>query len=287
MMKKLIAISALSIFLMGCTASKEKEVDEETENYEGTYQELYIQNFATVVNTGTERYGQGNVFRRSDPYRLKGAIEVYPGSVYEPDMPENLKEGYTAEIILEEVNRHAEQAKEIFSITTNNLENANVKIPNESGKLYRYTVKVRDADNEVKDVRYDPLYTTFDQYNMAMKIMKDVYQKNETVTFIIENWGPNHISYSKDLEVFKKEDEEWVKVVRKEDSDIMTLPLKIETAWSMSYLKLDKDGDLIMPLENRSIVLDRYDWETGEYKLKIQVGSAKHPYTLEDTFRIK
>ncbi|MBD7909104.1 immunoglobulin-like domain-containing protein [Sporosarcina gallistercoris] len=286
-MKRLIAISTLSIFLMGCTASKEIEVDEETKNYEGTYQDLYIQNFATVVNSGTERYGQGNVFRRHDPYRLNGAIEVYPGSVYEPDMPANLKEGYTAKITLEEVNRHAEQAKEIFSITTTNLEEAKVKIPNEPGKLYRYTVEVRDANNAVKDVRYDPLYTTFDQYNMAMKIMKDVYKKNETITFIIENWGPNYISYSKDLEVFKKKEDEWVKVVRQEDPGFVTLPLKIETAWSMSYLKLDEDGDLIMPLENRSIVLDRYEWEEGQYKLKIQVGSAKHPYTLEDTFRVE
>lgn len=272
---------------MGCTASKEIVVEEKMKNYEGTYQDLYVQNFASVVNTGTDRYGQGNVFIRHDPYRLNGAIEVYPGSVYEPDMPEKLKEGYTAEIILEQVNRHAEQAKEIFSITTTNLEEAKVKIPNEPGKLYRYTVKVRDANNEVKDVRYDPLYTTFDQYNMAMKVMKDVYKKNETITFIIENWGPNHLSYSEDWEVYKKKDDKWVKVIRQEDSGFMTLPLKKVTSWSMAYLKLDKDSELIMPLENRSIVLDRYEWEEGEYKLKIQVGSAKHPYTLEDTFQVQ
>jgi len=303
MMKKMIAISMLSVFLMGCTGSGEKKVEtgtnnsegtvtknsEETvtKNFEGTFQKLYIPQFASVVNGGTYRNATGNVFIRDGQDHRDQAIEVYPGSVYEPDLPAKLKEGYTAEITLEQVNQHAEQAKEIFSITTTNLQEANVKIPNVPGTLYRYTIKVRDANNEVKDIRYDPLYTTFDQYNMAMRVMKDVYKQDETITFLIENWGPNHLSYSEEWEVVKKQGNEWVKVNRQEGSNMMPLPGRIETAWSMSYLNLDRDASLLMPRGIRSFVLDRYDWEEGDYKLRVRVGSAKHHYTLEDTFRVE
>jgi hypothetical protein len=284
-MKKYLGISVLIIFLSGCTESSTSEV--ESKNFEGSYQDLYVPTFASVVNVGTSRNGTGNVFVRHNPSSGERAIEVYPGSIYEPDMPDKLKEGYTAEIKLEQVNRHAEQAKEIYSISTTNLEDAKVQIPDEPGKLYRYSIKVRNAKNELKDTRYDPLFTTFEDYNMAMNVMKEYYKHNEKITFIIENWGPNHVSYSTDWEVYKKKNDEWIEVKRQVSTGGFMEPLLIPTAWSMEYLNIDQDAELLMPSENISLILEGYDLEKGDYKLALKAGSAKHVFTLEDNFQVK
>ena len=285
-MKKLISVMVIGISLIGCNP-QENSMDEIEKNYEGTYQKLIIPVFASVVHVGTSRRGTGNNFVRLPLERNERAIEMYPGSIYEPDLPENLPKGQSAEILLEEVNRHAEQAKEIYSITTSDLEDANVKIPNVSGKLYRYTITIRDANGTFKDIRYDPLFTTYDEYNMAINMMKPVYEKGETMTFFIQNWGPNHLSYSKNWKVFKQSGKEWKEVTPLPTPGDSREPLMIKNAWSMQYLDIDGDSEMLIPGKSESIVLQNYDLNKGSYKLQVTLGSAKHKYTLEDGFEVK
>lgn len=285
-MKKILAVIVLGISLIGCNPQENSQVNIE-KNYEGTYQKLVIPVFASVVHGGSSRRGTGNNFVRHPSPSFDRAIEVYPGSVYEPDLPEKLQKGQTAEILLEEVNRHAEQPKEIHSITTSDLADANVEIPNESGKLYRYTITIRDADGTFKDIRYDPLFTTYDEYNMAIKMMKPVYKKGEKITFFIQNWGPNHLSYSKNWKVFKQSGEEWEEVSPLPISGDSWGPLMIENAWSMEYLDIDGNSEMLLPGNSESIVLRNYELTKGSYKLQITLGSAKHKYILEDGFVVE
>lgn len=285
-MKRLLAIGISILLLSSCAPTKEN-TDVETNNSIGTYQELYIPKFATVVNDGTNRNSTGNVFIRYGISRRGSAIEIYPGRTYEPDLPDKLQKGYVMNVHLEEVNRHAEKPKLIDKKTTSNLEEASVKIPNEPGKLYRYTLKVYDQDGNLKDTRYDPLYTTFETYNMAMKIMKDQYKPNEQVTFIVENWGPNHLSYGTNWNLYKQEKEKWVEVKRQEQRQGFFEPLLIPTAWSMSYLDIEEESTLLTPGSHNSELLTGYTFTKGTYKLALNAGSAKHKHVLEDTFEVE
>ena len=285
-MKKLLAVVVIGISLIGCNPQENSQADIE-KNYEGTYQELVIPVFASVVHNGSIRRGTGNNFVRHQPQKSNQAIEVYPGSVYEPDLPEKLQKGQTAEILLEEVNRHAEKPKEIYSIKSSNLADAKVEIPNESGKLYRYTITIRDADGTFKDIRYDPLYTTFDEYNMAINIMKPVYEKGEKMTFFIQNWGPNHLSYSKNWKVYKQKDQEWEEVEPIPTSEASNDLGIILNAWSMQYLWISENSEMLLPGKSESIILNNYKLGKGSYKLQVTLGSAKHKYTLEDGFVVE
>jgi hypothetical protein len=287
LLKQLFTICLFVVVALSGCSPQEDDIGDLEKNFEGSYQELVIPTFATVVNTGTIRRATGNNFIRNRGNRGDRAIEVYPGSIYEPDLPEALKEGQIAEILLEEVNRHAEKPKEIYSIKTSNLEEANVKIPNEPGKLYRYTIKIKDANGTFKDIRYDPLFTTFEEYNMAINLMKPVYEKGEVVTFFIQNWGPNHISYSENWKVFKQTDENWEEVWPIPTSEGMMEPLLIEDAWTMKYLKMDDNSELLLPGKSESIVLSHYKFDKGTYKLQVTLGSAKHKFILEDGFVVK
>ncbi|SDM35519.1 hypothetical protein SAMN05518871_10121 [Psychrobacillus sp. OK028] len=285
-MKRLLAIGISILLLSSCNPAKES-VEVETTNSIGTYQELYIPKFARVVNDGTSRNSTGNVFIRYGISRGGSAIEVYPGSTYEPDLPDKLQKGYVMKVVLEEVNRHAEKPLLIDKKTTSNLEEASVKIPDEPGKLYRYTLKVYDKDGNLKDTRYDPLYTTFETYNMALKIMKDQYKPNEQVTFIVENWGPNHLSYGTNWNLYKQEKDKWVEVKRQPQNDGFLGPALIHTAWSMTYLDIEDESTLLTPGSHNSELLTGYTLTKGTYKLALNAGSAKHKYVLEDTFIVK
>lgn len=285
-MKRILVIG-LSILLLSSCAPTKESTNEETTNSVGTYQELYIPTFATVVNNGTARNSTGNVFIRYGINRDKSAIEIYPGGTYEPDLPDKLQKGYVMNVLLEEVNRHAEKPVLIDKKTTSNLEEASVKIPDEPGKLYRYTLKVYDQDGNLKDTRYDPLYTTFESYNMAMNIMKDQYKVNEQVTFIVENWGPNHLSYGTNWNLFKKEGDQWVKVERQQPTQRILEPFRIPTAWSMSYLDIEDESTLLAPGYHNSELLTGFALSKGAYKLALNAGSAKHEYVLEDTFEVQ
>jgi len=285
-LEKILAVTVLGISLIGCNPQENTQADIE-KNYEGTYQKLVIPVFASVVHGGSGRRGTGNNFVRHPSPSYDRAIEVYPGSVYEPDLPEKLQKGQTAEILLEEVNRHAEQPKELYSIKTSDLADANVEIPNEPGKLYRYTITIRDADGTFKDIRYDPLFTTYDEYNMAINMMKRVYQKGEPMTFFIQNWGPNHLSYSKNWKVFKQSGEEWEEVSPLPISGDSLGPLEIQNAWSMQYLDIDGNSEMLLPGNSESILLRNYELNKGSYKLQITLGSAKHKYVLEDGFVVE
>lgn len=287
-MKRLLAIGISILLLSSCAPTKESS-DVETTNSIGTYQKLYIPTFASVVNGGTSRNSTGNVFVRYGISREGRAIEIYPGSTYEPDLPDKLQKGYVMKVLLEEVNRHAEKPKLIEKKTTSNLEEATVEIPDESGKLYRYTLKVYDKDGNLKDTRYDPLYTTFETYNMAMNIMKDQYKPNEQITFIVENWGPNHLSYGTNWNLYKQDGEKWGKVKRQQQPESMYLlePAMIPTAWSMDYLNIEDESTLLAPGSHNSELLTGYTLTKGTYKLALNTGSAKHKYVLEDTFIIE
>ena len=171
--------------------------------------------------------------------------------------------------------------------TTSNLEEAPVKMPNKLGKLYRYTLKVYDKDGNLKDTRYDPLYTTFETYNMVMNVMKDRYKPNEQITFIVENWGPNHLSYGTNWHIYKQEDKKWVEVKRQPHTGGFLGPAMIHTAWSMSYLDIEDESTLLAPGFHKSELLTRYTLTKGTYKLALNAGSAKHKYVLEDTFEVE
>lgn len=286
-MKRLLAASVLTLVLFGCSPEEKTEF-EQGNNFVGEYQELFIPTFATVVNNGTTRRATGNSFVRHQDQRRERAIEVLPGSVYEPDLPESLPEGHTAEILLEEVNRSAERPKEIYSVKTTDLEKAKVKMPDENGKLYRYTITIRDATGDFKDVRFDPLYTSFEDYNMAINVMKPTYKENETITLMVENWGPNHITYSLDWKVYKKKNDKWEEIVReKEEGPFLEAMAIIPSAWNMDYLDVDSNAVLLLPGDHVSIVLDRFSLNKGQYKLVGKLGSPENVILLEDEFEIK
>lgn len=106
-MKRILAIG-ISILLLSSCAPDKQSAEVETTNSVGTYQKLYVPNFASIVNGGSDRNSTGNVFVRSEIPRGERAIELYPGSTYEPDLPNKLQKGYVMKVVLEEVNRHGE-----------------------------------------------------------------------------------------------------------------------------------------------------------------------------------
>lgn len=286
-MKRKITFCLFALLLLPSCAPTKQSVEVQTTNSIGTYQELFIPNFATVVNNGNSRNSTGNVFIRYGTSREGRAMEIYPGSTYKPDLPNKLQKGYVMNVLLEEVNRHAEKPKLIDKKITSNLEEASVEMPDESGKLYRYTLKVYDQDGNLKDTRYDPLYTTFETYNMAMNIMKDQYKPNEKITFIVENWGPNHLSYGTNWNLYQQQDEKWVKVERQQQTDGFLEPAMIPTAWAMTYLNIEDESTLLAPGFHNSELLTGYQLTKGTYKLALNSGSAKHKYVLEDTFKVE
>lgn len=284
-MKRIIAASVLVLALSGCNPEEHTQV-EQGNNYVGEYQELFIPTFAEVVNIGTTRRSTGNVFVRNTGQRGDRAIEVLPGSVYEPDLPETLPKGHTAEILLEEVNRSAEKPKEIYSVKTTDIEEAKVEIPDENGKLYRYTITVRDGNGDFKDIRFDPLYTSFEDYNMAINVMKPTYKENEAITIIVENWGPNHITYSQDWKVYKKENDGWEEIEAKKNDGPFQEPLIMPSAWSMDYLDVDDNSALLLPGTHTSLVLEGYSLSKGQYKLEGKLGSSQEIILLKDEFEV-
>lgn len=283
-LKKLTLLTLTALCLTACTNSQ--EIGEIKPNYEGEYQTPFVNIFAEVVNTGTTRNATGNVFIRDFLQKGDRAIEVYPGSTYEPDFPK-LQKGYTAEILFEEVNRHAEKPKELYSVTTTNPEEAKVEVPNKPGALLRYTIKVRDENGEFKDIRYDPLFTTFEDYNFVMNVRKPIYDRNEKITLNIENWGPNHLSYSNDWKVFKQKGEEWKKVEFLIENRTIAEPGVVPSAWNMDDLLIDADSELLLPGRNQTINFNHVKLGKGVYKIQGKMGSAKHVFTVEDIFEVK
>ncbi len=287
-MKKILVISSILIFIMsGCT-EETNTAQPQPINYVGSYQDLYITQFAEIVNTGTYRYSTGNVFVRHQVFNndRARAIELYPNMMYEPDVPDSMQAGYTAEIKLEQVNRSAEQPKVIHSKTINNWKDAKVKMPNEAGKMYRYTIIVKDAEGIVKDTRYDPIYTTFGDYNMAMNISKSSYKVGETITAFLENWGPNHLAYHKYGKLFKKDGENWVEV-EVERRDSWEGPAIMPSVRNMDHLRIDKHSEFLRPGHTTSIVLTSFEIGKGEYRYVIESGSKNDIYELEDFFVVE
>lgn len=278
LLKGLILIMLL--LLSGC---KDTQTVASKNSY-GEYKDYYTYTFANVVNGGTYRRSTGNVFPRFNR-DFEAIIEVYPGDTYEPDLPKKLKDGYYAEVLLEEVNRHAEQPKVIFSTKTTNLEEAKVKIPNTPGKFYRYSITIRDEKNQFKDIKYDPLYTTYESYNMAIRMTKPSYKENELITFAVTNWGPNYLSVSENFTVQKKKGENWETIKPKIPDNRTELAIgTIPSAWNMSYLAIDRDSILLPDKAIQTMVLRYYSLKEGEYKIIVKAGSSRHVYQLEDTF---
>jgi hypothetical protein len=275
------------LILSGCKETPLNTHLEVGKNSIGEYKNYGTQTFAGVVNGGTYRNATGNVFPKSKR-NASSIIEVYPGDTYEPDLPKSLKANYYAEVLLEEVNRHAEKPKVIFSTKTTNLEKAKVKIPNEPGKFYRYTITIRDEKNQFKDVRYDPLYTTYENYNMAIRMIKPSYKENEKITFAVTNWGPNYISVSENFTIQKKIRGKW-KTIEPNIPDNLpeTLEGIIPSAWNMNYLAIDSDSHLLPDKAIQTMELKYHDLDEGEYKLIIKMGSSRHEYQLEDSFKVQ
>lgn len=285
-MKKILVICSILIFILsGCT-EESKTAQPQPINYVGSYQDLYITQFAKIVNTGTYRYSTGNVFVRHQVFNNDRAIELYPDMMYEPDVPDSMQAGYTADIKLEQVNRSAEQPKEIHSKTISNWNDAKVKMPKETGKMYRYTIIVKDAEGALKDTRYDPIYTTFDDYNMAMNVSKTSYKVGETITAFLENWGPNHLAYNQYGKLFKKEGGNWEEV-EKERIDSWEGPAIMPSVWNMDHLRIDEHSELLRPGSTTSIVLSGFEIGKGEYRYVIESGSKNDIYELEDFFVVE
>ncbi|MFX3673528.1 MAG: hypothetical protein ACE3JQ_03635 [Paenisporosarcina sp.] len=285
MMKFLLATGSLLLLLAGCT-DESKQAELISSNSVGSYQKLYINQFAQTINTGSNRYSTGNVFVRHQFSKQERAIELYPGMMYEPEVPDSMQKGYTAEILLEQVNRSGEQPREIHSKTISNWDEAKVKMPNEKGKMYRYTIKVKDAEGTLKDTRYDPLFTTFDDYNMAMNISKSTYKVGEGITILLENWGPNHLAYHKYGKLFKKDGESW-KEIKMEDIEGWEGPAIIPSPWLMDHLKINEHSELLDPGSFTSILLSFFKIDKGEYRFVMEAGSKKHVYELEDYFVVE
>ncbi|WP_161487573.1 immunoglobulin-like domain-containing protein [Paenisporosarcina indica] len=161
-------------------------------------------------------------------------------------------------------------------------------MPDEKGKLYRYTITIRDANRDFKDVRFDPLYTSFEDYNMAINVMKPTYKENETITLMVENWGPNHITCSMDWKIYKKKIDEWEKVAQEEEKGPFTDigHAIIPSAWNMDYLDVDDTSVLLIPGNHVRIVLDRFSLKKGQYKLVGKLGSSENRFLLEDEFEV-
>jgi hypothetical protein len=278
-----VLIFIVLLLLSGCEDTPTVESD----NSIGEYKDYYTHTFAKVVNEGTYRRSTATVFRKFNR-DFGDIIEVYPGDTYEPELPKALKAGYYAEVLLEEVNRHAEKPKVIFSTKTKNLEEAKVKMPNAPGKFYRYTISVKDETNQLKDIKYEPLYTTYENYNMAIRMAKPSYKENELITFTVTNWGPNYLSVSKNFTVQKKTGDSWetIEPFPSDNSYEKSLILRIPSPWNMSYLEIDNDSILLPDKANETMILRYYSLDEGEYKIIVKAGSSRHVYQLEDTFSV-
>ncbi|MDW0114414.1 hypothetical protein QT711_14545 [Sporosarcina saromensis] len=286
--RKIAMVLLVALSLAACENQQVvDEIGDIKPNYEGAYTAPTINNFAGIVNGGTARYATGNVFtRHSLQGRMNRAIEVYPGSTYVPDLPK-LQKGYYAEILFEEVNKHGEKPKELYAITTRDPEEAKVDIPDKPGKLFRYTLTIRDENDEFKDRRYDPLFTTFEDYNFVMNVRKPVYNQYEKITLNIENWGPNYLSISKDWKLFKLESDEWMEVEFLIKNNTVGEPAIEPSAWNMDYLAIGPDAELLVADTDKTFVFNHVHLQKGQYKIQGKMGSAEHVFYLEDSFEVR
>ncbi|MFC4410597.1 hypothetical protein ACFOZY_09250 [Chungangia koreensis] len=300
-MKKIIMITLIALCLTACTDKENTGENNivfkiQTEsglsgeikpNYIGGYNDHYVNIFAGVVNANTWRQGTEKVFYKFYSVKDDLAVEVYPGSIYEPHIPK-LPDGHYAEVLFEEVNRHAEKPKELFSGKITSSEEGIVKIPKKSEAYFIYTIKVFDDNGEFQDVSYKPLFTTYEDYHFVFNVRKPIYDQDEKVTLNIENWGPNYISYNEDdWKLYKQKDEEWEEVEDFLVQDaIIDGPATFHSSWSQAIL-IDKDSELLGSGRNVSINLKHIQLEKGFYKIQGTMGSKKHVFTVEDAFEVK
>lgn len=306
-MKKITMITLIALCLSACTNNEDTDENEiksevvmkiQTEsgisgeikpNYIGGYSDHYVNIFAGVVNGNTRRQVTGEVFNDYFlPREEDLAVEVFPGSTYEPDFDfPKLPEGYYAEILFEEVDKHAEKPKELYFGTATSSDEGIVDIPNKPGAYFRYTMRIYNEIGELKDVYYKPLFTTFDDYNFVMNVRKPIYEQDEKITLNIENWGPNYISFNNDWKLFKQNGEEWKLV-----DDFLIEPLTINDVlivyadW-VKQLKIEEDSGFIGSGRNESIILNHNPLEKGNYKIQGTIGSKKHVFTVEDVFEVR
>ncbi|WP_046174540.1 hypothetical protein [Domibacillus indicus] len=289
MKKCLLTAGAALLLLGGCTNDEADLPDGAHPSSMGQYHEPFLPVFAEVVNNGTYRQATGNFFVRHGQFPSERAVEVMPGGTFTPDLPDRIPDGSEMRILLEEVNRHAEQPKEIERITTGQAAETAVQLPEKGGKLYRYTIKVYDTAGEFKDVNYYPLFTSFPDYHAGVTLVKDEVKRGEPLHVVIHNFGPNHLAVNETYRLWRQSDEGLEEVSIEPYDGPVAEPAYIETAWSMAELRMDQNLESpLLPVDTTvTEMLESYTEEKGEFLLEVEVGSDQNRHSLYADFTVK
>ena len=257
----------------------------------GGYVNSSIPVFSDVVHNGNYYRGTGNIFAKEGPGSSpgKGAVEVVPGEVFVPDIPDFLekimkKDGYTVEVKLEKVNKSAENPIVLYSKKTNNIKDLQVKIPKPHGHLYRYTLIVRDGNGEFRDIRYDPLFASLKDYNVAMNVEKNKYHPKEVLTLAVTNWGPNHLSYLDEWKIYRSVGGKWVKVDTWGPPESFPAIGRSKTVYYPEHALLKGHSIMLNPGVTYPVKLKRVPLIPGTYKITGTFGTSTKQFTLEDSF---
>jgi hypothetical protein len=288
---KLLLVIVLVFGLVEVVTDLTKSKKETMNNSTGGYVNNPIPVFADVVQGGNYRRGTGNIFTKEGPGSNlgKGAVEVVPGEVFMPDIPGFLekimtKDGYTAEVKLEKVNKSAENPIVLYSKKTNDINDLQVKIPKTPGNLYRYTLIVRDKEGKFRDIRYDPLYGSVKDYNMAINVEKNKYHPKEVLTLTVTNWGPNHLSYLDEWKIYRSVGGKWVKVDTWGPPESFPDVGREKTVYYPEHALLKGHSIMLDPGITNAVKLKRVPLIAGTYKITGTFGTATEKFTLEDSF---
>ncbi|MDX8346141.1 hypothetical protein [Rossellomorea sp. YZS02] len=287
---RILLVFILVFGLVEVVTDLTKSKTESMHNSVGGYSVTSIQTFGGVVDAGSYRRGTGKIFSRStrSPYET-GPIEVIPGEEYVPEIPGFLqrimtKEGYTTEVTLEKVNKSAENPIVLYSKKTSDMKDFKVKIPPPHGALYRYTLTVRDGDGKFRDIRYDPLYASLKDFNVAMNVEKNKYHPEELLTMTLTNWGPNHLSYLNEWKIYRFVGWKWVKVDTWGPPENVAPVGREPTVYYPEHALLKGRSIMLEPWITKAVKLKRVPLVPGTYKITGTFGTSTEQFTLEDSF---
>jgi hypothetical protein len=288
---KLLMVIILVFGLVEVITDLTKSKKETMNNSIGGYVNSPIPVFADVVHGGNYRRGTGNIFTKEGPGSNlgKGAVEVIPGEVFVPDIPGFLekimtKDGYTTEVKLEKVNKSAEDPTVLYSKKTSDIKDLQVKIPSTPGNLYRYTLIVRDQEGKFRDIRYDPLYASVKDYNLAINVEKNKYHPKEVLTLTVTNWGPNHLSYLDEWKIYRSVGGKWVKVNTWGPPESFPAMARLKTVYYPEHALLKGHSIMLKPGITNAVKLKRVPLIPGTYKIAGTFGTSTQKFTLEDSF---
>ncbi|MDG5790150.1 hypothetical protein QA612_22175 [Evansella sp. AB-P1] len=87
-----------------------------------------------------------------------------------------------------------------------------VHLPDKEGVLYLLSVEVIDENDQVEDTLLSLVGVPLQSMNAKLYTDKDTYQPNNTVTLLLENFGPTELFFGTEYFIEKYENTEWHRI---------------------------------------------------------------------------